>query len=259
MKLNNILAVISNDAKIIRRVKWRILEVTYFPLTSILIWGLFALKSKQYAAEAGLIVLVVNLFWSFSQLAQQQANILVMEDLWSLSIKHILVSGVSEFEYLLAKLATSTSIAIIIGSLLMLVANAFGAPLLANFKTVITLAGIALLGSLSLAIVIAGTIMWMGREYGFLSWSMLQLFIFFSAPFFSPDLFPSAIRWITEIMPFTYVFEAARAIATHTAIPSANLTHAFFITATYFVLAWPYYAWSVRKAKKSGMLARIAH
>lgn len=204
-------------------------------------------------------MLVVNLFWSFCHLAQQQANILIMEDLWSLSIKHVLVSGVSEFEYILAKLITSTSAAIIVGTLLVLVANAFGAPLLANINTVVLVAGIALLGSLALAIAIAGSVMMMGREYGFLSWSMLQLFIFFSAPFYSPSIFPPAIRWITEIMPFTRVFEAARAIATHTPVSSSLLWHAFLITATYFVLAWPYYCFCFKRTRKSGMLARIAH
>ncbi|MCX6708217.1 MAG: ABC transporter permease [Candidatus Woesearchaeota archaeon] len=259
MKLNNIISLIKNDAVVIKRVKWRLLEITYFPLTSVLIWGLFSLQSKQYAIQAGLIVLVVNMFWSFCQLAQQQANILIMEDLWSFNIKHILVSGVSEFEYIIAKLVTSTTIAIVIGTMLLIVANAFGAPLLANIKIVAMLAGIALLGSLALSIVIAGTILLVGREYGFLSWSILQLFIFFSAPFYSPTLFPEAIRWITKIMPFTHIFEAARAIATNAPVANSTLWHALFITTTYFCLAWPYYAWAIRHAKKSGMMSRIAH
>ncbi len=259
MNLHNIIALIKNDALIIRRVKWRLLEITYFPLTTMLIWGLFALHSKQYAIEAGLIVLTVNLFWSFCQLAQQQANILIMEDLWTFNIKQILVSGVSEFDYLLAKLATSTTIAITIGTLLLFVANAFGAPLFANIKVVVTLAGIALLGSLALAVIITGIILSVGREYGFLSWSLLQLFIFLSAPFFNRELFPEAIRWITEIMPFTYIFESARAIATGTPVATGTLWHAFFITAAYFCLAWPFFAWSIKNAKKSGMMSRIAH
>jgi len=158
MKLRNILAVVGNDINIIRRVKWRVLELTYFPLTSVLIWGLFALQTRQYAIESGLIVLVVNLFWSFCQIAQQEANILIMEDLWSFSIKHILISGVSEFEYLIAKLVTSTTAAIAISTILFFVANAFGAPLIANAKLVISIASAALLGSLALAIIIAGTI-----------------------------------------------------------------------------------------------------
>ncbi len=259
MKLSNILAVFRNDARVIRRVKWRLLEITFFPVTTILIWGMFALHSRQYAVEAGLIVLIVHLFWSFCQLAQQQANILIMEDLWSLSIKHVLISGVSEFEYMIAKLCMSTTTAVCIGTILMLIASAFGAPLLANISVIVAMAGIALLGSIALAVIIAGSVMVMGREYGFLSWSLLQVFIFFSAPFFSPQIFPPYIRWITEFMPFTYVFQGARAFATGAPITGSMLIHALLITAIYFVLAWPYFFWAFRRTRKTGMLARIAH
>jgi len=258
MNFNNIRAIIANDITTVIRVKWRFLELTYFPLSSILIWGLFAIQSRAYAAEAGLIVLVVNLFWSFSQLAQQQANILVMEDLWSFSIKHILIAGVSETEYIIAKLITSTSAAIIITSFLLLIANAFGAPLLANLGTVAAIAGIALLGSVSLAILISGTIIMLGKEYGFLSWSMLQVFVFLSAPFFSPDIFPVPIRWITEIMPFTYVFQSARAIATNVPVQNSTLLHALSAVIAYFIFAWPYYYYSFRRARKTGMLAKMS-
>ncbi|MBI4738538.1 ABC transporter permease [Candidatus Woesearchaeota archaeon] len=259
MKLNNILAVVRNDLRIIRRVKWRTLEITYFPLTTILIWGLFALHSKQYAFEAGLIVLIVNLFWSFCHIAQQQANILLMEDLWSLSIKHVFIAGVSEFEYLIAKLVTSTSAAIVIGTLLLFVANAFGAPLFANLQTVLVLAGIALLGSIALAIFVAGTIMISGREYGFLSWSAMQLFVFLSAPFFSPRLFPAFLQWASAVMPFTNVFEIARALATRAPIQSAVFLKAFVIVVVYLLASLPYYAWACKRARKTGVLARMAH
>ena len=108
MKLSNISAIILNDINLVAKTKTRIVEVIYFPVVTTLIWGLFSMHTKQYSAEAGFIVLVANLFWTFSHLAQQQANLLVMEDLWSLSIKHIITSGVSEFEYIIAKLVTST-------------------------------------------------------------------------------------------------------------------------------------------------------
>lgn len=258
MKLNNILAVVRNDTRVIRRVRWRMLEITYFPITTLLIWGMFALHSRQYALEAGLIVLVVNMFWSMCQLAQQQANMLMMEDLWTLSIRHIFIAGVTEFEYIVAKLVSSTTIAVTVMSVMLVLAQAFGAPLFANLSTVLALVGIALLGSLAMAVIIAGCVFMFGREYSFLSWSFLHLFIFFSAPFFSPTLFPSWLRWITEIMPFTYVFESARVIATGGVPAEGALVHALIIAAAYFVFAWPFYWLAFRMARRTGRLARIA-
>jgi ABC-2 type transport system permease protein len=259
MKINNIIAIIRHDLTVIRRVRWRLLEITYFPIVTIILWGLYAQYSKTYAPEAGMIVLIVNMFWSFSQLSQQQANMLIMEDVWSLNIKHILVSGISEYEYVIAKLLTSTTIAVTIGTILLFIANAFGAPLFTNLHTVILIAVIALLGSIALAIFVAGTIIMVGREYGFLSWSVLQLFIFLSAPFFSPQMFPSFMRWITEIMPFTYVFQTARAIATNTPVQSSLIIHAAIVVLVYMILSLPYYRYAFRRTRKTGMLARITH
>lgn len=258
MKLNNIFAVVCNDFLVIRRVKYRLLELLYFPLSSVLIWGLFALYSRKLAVEAGLIVLVINVFWSFAHLAQQQANILMMEDVWSSSFRQVLVSGVSELEYTIAKLIVSSTAAIPITGLLIIVANAFGAPFFANFKIVLMMAGIGLLGSLALAVFVTGLIMAFGREYGFLSWSLLQLFIFFSAPFYPPAIFPAAIRWITYLMPFTRLFEAGRAIATNTPVSREIIMSAFIVAAAYFILAWPFLLWAFKYARKTGVLARIA-
>jgi len=258
MKLHHITSIMKNDLRVLKKVKLRMLEITYFPLTTLVMWGLFALQSKQYAFQAGLIVLVVNLFWSFTQLAQQEANMFMMEDLWTLNIRHYFIAGITEFEYIIAKLTMSTLVATMVAVVLVTVAQWFGAPLFQNLPHVIGLAGIALLGSLALALFIAGSVLMLGREYAFLCWSSLSLFIFLSAPFYSPSILPAAVRWITEIMPFTYVFEGARAIATSTAIPQGMLLHAALIAGAYFVLAWPYYWWAFNRARKSGMLARIA-
>jgi ABC-2 type transport system permease protein len=258
MKLHNILAIMRNDARVISRVKFRMLEISYFPITTLLIWGLFALYSRQYAAEAGLIVLVVNMFWSFSQLAQQQANMLMMEDLWTASVRHVFIAGVTEFEYVIAKILTSTTAAVAVTSVMICLAQAFGAPLFANISSVAALVGIALLGSVSMAVIITGCVFLLGREYGFLTWSSLHLFVFLSAPFYSPSIFPAAIRWITEIMPFTYVFQGARAIATGSAVPEGLLTHALLVVLAYFAFAWPFYWLAFRMSRRTGRLARLA-
>ena len=232
--------------------------MSLFPITTLLLWGLFAMYSRQYAAEAGMLVLVGNLVWSFAHLAQQEANMLMMEDLWTFNLRHILTSGVTEVEYILGKLCSSTTIAVCVGVVMGVLAHAFGAPLAEYGWVTLALAVITLLGSVAMAVMIAGTVVIAGREYAFLSWSTLHFLVFFSAPFFSPSLLPASIRWITLFMPFTRVFEIGRAMATHAPVTGTMLGSAFLVVLVYFVLAWPYYLWSYKHARKTGMLARIA-
>lgn len=257
MKLSNVFAVMWNDVSIIKGNKSRLLDIIYFPIITSLIWGLYANYTKQYAAEAGLVVLISNLYWTYSQLAQQQTNFLVMEDMWSMSIRQILVSGITEYEYITAKLLTTTVGATFIGTILLFINQAFGAPLITNLPVVVPLAFVALLGSLALAIVITGTVIAMGREYQFLTWSTLELFVFFSAPFYPASSLPWFLAWISKIMPFTYLFEGARTLATGGIVTNALISHALLIAAIYFILAWPYFTWCFKRARRTGQLARI--
>jgi len=256
MNWNHVVAVIRNDLRVLACVKWRWIEVTFFPISTLLLWGLFTLQSKAYAIEAGLIVLVVNLIWSFSHIAQQETNLLMMEDLWTLNIRHVLVAGVTEFEYIIAKLTLSTTTALIIGSIMAVIADAFGAPLSENLGSVLALGGIALLAATGIALLVASLVVMLGKDYGFLSWSSLHFFIFFSAPFFSHDLFPIVIKQVSEIMPFTYVFEAARALAV--GAPVTTLGHAFLVSVAYVIIAWPCYFLGFKRSRKTGMLGRIS-
>ncbi|MBW2972495.1 ABC transporter permease [Candidatus Woesearchaeota archaeon] len=255
MRWRKISSLMYRDSLVIRRIKYRSLEIVYFPITTVIIWGLFAVYARQMAAEAGLIVLIINIFWAFAHLAQTNSNILMMEDIWSGSLKQVLLTGITEFEYIIARMmtasVTSTFMVIVLVSLSLLFGINF-------FHTdVIFLILITLIGSLALSVVVASRIFYMGREYGFLTWSAIQLFIMFSAPFFPKEMFPKALLYLSYVMPFTAVFEAARGFSTTGTVPHALLIWGAAVVAGYFVVSWPLYYLSFRRAKKNGMLARM--
>ena len=97
-------ALVYRDLLLHTRMKWRIAEILYFPITTIIIWGLFALYSKTIAIEAGMVVLSVNVFWQFAYLAQSTANMSIMDDTWSGSFRQLMLSGITEVEYISARL-----------------------------------------------------------------------------------------------------------------------------------------------------------
>jgi len=62
------------------RSKWKVVEFFYFPITTIVIWGLFAMYTKGFAVETGLMVLGINIFWSYSFISQSTINLQMCED-----------------------------------------------------------------------------------------------------------------------------------------------------------------------------------
>ncbi len=246
------------DLIILTRAKWRLAEAFYFPLTTIIIWGFFALYSKQIAIQAGLIVLIVNIFWNFAYIAQSTANLQIMEDTWSGSLKQVLLSGISEFEYMAARLLTAIVISMVVMFFILLLSYLFTPELFTHPAQIAELSLITLLGSMALSVVIAAVYIATGREYGFLAWTALQLFILLSAPFNPVSVFPPIMQYIASVMPFTYVFEAARMLATQSSISSVLLTKSLIAALIYFIVGWPLYYFAFKRARRTGGLVRIS-
>lgn len=209
MKWYKIRALMFRDFRVFMRSKWRFVDFVYFPLTTVIIWGLFALYSMEFAIEAGLMIMVVNVFWSYSYLSQSTTNHTMNEDSYSGSFKQIMVSGVSEYEYIVARIFSSTIISAGIMVLMLMVSYFFGFTCLFEHSgIVLALTLITLIASISLSVIVATLIIVLGRTYGFLAWTLLQAFILFSAPFFPLDILPETLRYVALVMPYTRVLRA---------------------------------------------------
>ena len=258
LRWNKLKALIFRDFIILTRAKWRLVEAVYFPITTILIWGFFALYSRQIAIEAGLIVLVINIFWNFAYIAQSTANLQIMEDTWSGSLKQVLLSGIDEFEYIIARLITATIISLVVMILILFLAYLFTPELFRQPLLLAALTGITLIGSLALAVIVAAIYIATGREYAFLSWTALQLFILLSFPFNPVTILPKILQYIAYAMPFTFIFQAARTLATTNIISGALLAKSLLVVLLYFILGWPLYYLAFKRARKTGGLVKIS-
>ncbi|MBI2133193.1 ABC transporter permease [Candidatus Woesearchaeota archaeon] len=254
MRLHKVFALLYRDLLIIRRSRWRVVELIYFPLTTVLIWGFFSVYSRRFSVEAGLIILIINIFWNFAFVAQSTANMQIMEDVWSGSLKQLLVSGISEVEYMVGRMITASIVSSIILALMVLTSLLFSSQQLYFNQQFIVISILTLLVSLAMAVLVSAMIVSLGKSYGFLAWSALQAFVFLSAPFFPKETFPGVISAVSAVMPYTYIFESARALSYGESMP---LMAAFITVVAYSVLVWPIYIYLFRKARKNGNLVRL--
>lgn len=258
MKMYKIKAMMYRDFMIFRNVKWKFVQFLYFPIATVLIWGLFAIFVKTIAAEAGLVVLVVNIFWQFANLAQSNINTQMMEDVWSGSFKPVLVSGLTEMEYLVARILSCSIVAFGVVALMLLIGTPFGLGVYYSNGLIFGyLIVLSLVSSIALSILVTAMIIVLGREYGFLSWSALHMFILFSAPFYPVSIFPSLVQNIAWIMPFTNIFEAIRAMTTGP-VPLSLLIGGGIVSFAYLAASFPIYLWVFKKAREKGWLVRLS-
>jgi len=259
MKMYKIFALMYADFMLMKNAKWRAAEYFYFPITTVIIWGMFSLFLESYAFQAGLIVLTVNILWNFAYLAQSHANMQINEDSWSGSLKQIIITGVSDFEYITARILSATILSILMLILLIgLSITIFNLSIiLAQWEIFSLLILSTLIASIGLSIIVAGLMIILGKEYGFLAWTTMQIFILLSAPFYPVSIFPDFIRPIVSVMPYTWVFEATRNVIEGTMVQS-TLVNGFYVALAYFIISLPFYKHVFKKAREMGWLVRLS-
>lgn len=247
------------DFLLVRNSKWRIVEYLYFPITTVIIYGLFSVFVSGYAAEAGLMVFIVNILWSFALLAQSHVNMSMNEDSWSGSLKQIMTSGVTDIEYITARIISSIVLSLPVLVLLVGMSIAlFNTDLfITQWQAFAYITISTLVASIGLSVFIAGAMIALGREYGFLAWTALQAFILFSAPFYPASLFPESIRPLVNVMPYTNVFESTRGLISGLDV-TAGMNAAMIVALAYLVVPLVFYKYIFAEGKKRGWLTRLS-
>lgn len=260
MKMYKVIALVYLDFKIFANAKGRLAEFLYFPVTTVILWGLFSNFVKDLALEAGLVVFVVNIFWTFAYLAQSTVNMQMNEDSWSGSMKQIMITGLSEFEYLFARVISSTIVSLLVIAIMLgLAYYGFGLTLITtNFQSIVMLSLITLVGSIGLAIFVAAIIFLAGIEYAFLGWTANQVFLLLSAPFYPSTIYPPVMQPLVWAMPFTAVFENVRFMIANGAISSSLLAISIITAAAYVIFSLPLYYYVFKYAKKTGRIVRMS-
>jgi hypothetical protein len=257
MKLARLSFLLRRDLTTFVRLKWRIAEMLYFPVTTILIWGFFAVAHRELGFGTALAVLAVNVFWNFAYISQSTANMQINEDIWSGSLRQILLTGVTGAEYIAARIAFSIILALPLGALLFLLARSFGLTVSGMHSEAAWAVLITSVSSVGLALLVAASILTFGKEYGFLAWTALQAFVLLSAPFNEPEDFPRALEIVSRAMPYTDAFAIARSVAVGRPVALAAIVRGLAVGISYAAVSVPVYLAAFGRARRTGMLAKL--
>src|SRR3989338_9571844 len=98
-------------------------------------------------------------------------------------------------EYLVSRILSCSISASGVVILMLLIGLPFGLGVYySNWAVFGYLIILSLISSIALSVLVTSMIIVLGREYGFLSWSALHVFILFSAPFYPVSIFPGFLQ-----------------------------------------------------------------
>jgi len=240
----------------------RLLELAYWPVLQMLIWGFTAsfltARMGSTAMLAGAALLGGVLLWEVALRSQMGVAISFMEEMWSRNLGHVFVSPLRPWELVVALIGISV-IRMLVGVIpAILLAWALYAFNLFELGPVLVLffANLMVMGwAVSLAVI--SLILRHGSGAEALAWSVLFGLTPFSAVFYPVAVLPAAVRPIAWAMPSAHVFEGMRGILLQGAVRWDHMAAAVALNAVWVAAAGLLFARQFQQARVRGALLNI--
>ncbi|HVE14932.1 MAG TPA: ABC transporter permease [Elusimicrobiota bacterium] len=243
----------------------RLLEVFFWPVMELLVWGffarymgtLFAARPADFAARLAASLLIGLIFWDVLYRSQQAVSLGLMEELWTRNILNLLISPLRTGEWIAAAYLYGLAKALIVAGAL----SALSA-LLYHFSIMSSL-GLAL-GPLALNLLLmgfacgiftAGLLLRWGHAGEALIWGIPFLIQPFSALFYPLSAYPAWLRPLCLLLPSTHVMEAMRSTLTGS-FPWGSFLAALGLNALYMVAGTLFFTRMLERGRRTGQLIR---
>jgi ABC-2 type transport system permease protein len=228
----------------------------------MVLWGfmtkfLGGVAQTQYRFVPALLGAV--LFWDFMTRVMQGVTTAFFEDVWTRNFLNVFGSPLTMPEYigglLVSSMATSA-----VGLLVMLAVAGigFGLSFAAYGAMVIPFLLVLFLFGMALGVAAIAIVLRLGPAAEWFVWPIPALLSPFAAVYYPVATLPPSIRWVSRLLPPSYVFEGMRGVVAGHGVNRALLGIAFALAIVYILLSYWIFARVFRHAVKTGLLARYS-
>jgi len=243
-----------------RRSAIRSLEIVYWPLLDLLMWGflsVYVARLRGGGAIAIAYLLGALILWDIFFRVQQAISVSFLEDIWTRNLVNVFVSPVSTAEFLGATMMLGVLKVIVIGLMMSALAYAFYAfNIFPYAPALLPLAANLILSAWGMGIITTSLILRYGQGAEVLAWAVAFLFQPFSAVFYPVAILPAALQRIAWLLPTTYAFEGMRAVLGGHPLPWGDVAGALGLNVVLFGIAAAVFARVMWIARDLGLLMR---
>jgi len=261
MSIKRILALFFRHAYLLKRSFPRILELFYWPLLDLLVWGFLTLYLEQYRESLPQFVtffIGALIFWDILFRAHNGIAVSFLEDLWSKNLLNLFSSPLMGSEYILSLMLVSTAKLLVTSLVLFALAwvlysfNIFilGISLLPFVINLIAMGWV--IGIFTVALILR-----FGQEAEVLAWALGVFFMPISAVFYPVSVLPPFLQKVAQFIPSAHVFEGMRALLKTQQIPVNHLVWATALNAAALTSVFLFFSWIFSFIKRKGQLVKI--
>ncbi len=240
----------------------RLLELVYWPVLQLCIWGFtasfLASRMGSPAALAGSALLGGVLLWEVALRSQMGMSVTFLEEIWSRNLGHVFVSPLRPIELVAALIGMSflrMLAGVVPAALLAWALYAFNlfalGPVLLLFFLNLMVMGWAV------ALAVVSLILRHGAGAEALAWSVLFGLTPISAVFYPVSVLPAVIQPLALAVPASHVFEGMRAALLDGRIAWDHLAWAFILNIVWLIGAALLFSRQFKVARTRGALLSI--
>ena len=257
--LSRIVGLLLRYGYLYRRSLARSMELFFWPLMDLLVWGFLTRYLESVAAPRAVSYLVGALIlWDVLYRCQQAITLAITEDVWVKNIINLFVTPVRPSELLLATSIVGVAKAAAPCLLLTVLALVFYGFDLTSLGLALApfLASLLLFGW-AVGMFTAALILRFGQAAEALVWGVPFLIQPLSAVFYPVSVLPSWVRPLALALPSTHVFEGMRGVLAGEGVSGGTLATAFALNAVYLAVGALFFRWMLERVREKGYLGRL--
>jgi len=237
----------------------RFFDLFFFPIMSLVLWGFLARyvggsQSSKFAS----FLLGGMILWVVFERVGTDIGVSFMYDVWEHNVVNILVSPITSTEYVSGLVLIAISkVLVSLASMSILAAVFYGFHVTTlGFQLAVFWINVVLFAA-AFGIFNVSLVFRYGHSVGPLTWLLPFVLQPFAAVFYPVSVLPPAFRIVALAIPISHVFEGMRYTLSTGAIDGGDLVTAALLNLVYLVLAVAFFAWILRRARRSGGLVKL--
>lgn len=238
-------------------------ELIFWPAMELLLWGFLTMYiQKETTGDFSTFIrflIGATIFWDVLFRAQMGVSISFLEDMWTRNLLNVFVAPIRIKEYLAAMFCMGVlrvSIVVIVMSVIAWLLYAFN--LYAFSWNLIPFFIMLMTFGFSLGIISVSLILRWGQAAESLAWAVPFMIQPFSAVFYSVDILPKVMQTVAWCFPSTYIFEGMRELVKTGTMNWNAIWMSALLNLVYLAFAAGIFIWMFTKARKLGLLTKIA-
>ena len=244
---------------ITRKRVFHIFEILFWPAIGLVSVGLLT-RFLELGSSMVAFILIGVIALSVLQVGQLDISYVILYSVWNKSVKQEMAAPITVFHLILGSWTMGIIHSLLVFVLLLVFsARAFGFSILVSgiLPLLYFYSGLILFAAVIGTVVCALAFRFGGRAHVGAT-SIVSVLILLSGIYYPIEVLPAPLRLISLGIPITYFLEYFRAIYGFQASSGHLLTKGFMLVLVYLAFAIAALIWSLRHAKKSGILLKMS-